>query len=239
MNLAVIPARGGSKRIPRKNVRPFDGKPILAYSVEAALRSGVVDRLVVSTDDPEIAEIARSFGAETPFVRPPELANDHVHIGAVLRHAVRWAIDAGSPPDFVCCLFATAPFLTPDAIRDGLERLRADPGKLYAFGAAQFSFPIQRAVRIRPDGGVEPFRPECMSMRSQDLEPAYHDAGQFFWGRAEAVLSGTSIFSPRSIPVVIPPFRVQDIDSPEDWERAEYLHRALKLSDEHARGIPS
>ena len=239
MNLAVIPARGGSKRIPRKNVRPFDGKPILAYSVEAALRSGVDDRLVVSTDDPEIAEVARSFGAETPFVRPAELANDHAHIGAVLRHAVRWAVEAGSPPDFVCCLFATAPFLTPELVREGFERLRADPEKSYAFGAAQFSFPIQRAIRILPGGGVEPFRPECMPMRSQDLEPAYHDAGQFFWGRAEAVLSGVSIFTPSSVPVVIPSFRVQDIDSPEDWERAEYLHRALKLSENHARGIPS
>ena len=239
MNLAVIPARGGSKRIPRKNVRPFDGKPILAYSVEAALRSGVVDRLVVSTDDPEIAEVARSFGAETPFVRPAELANDHAHIGAVLRHAVRWAVEAGSPPDFVCCLFATAPFLTPELVREGFERLRADPEKSYAFGAAQFSFPIQRAIRILPGGGVEPFRPECMPMRSQDLEPAYHDAGQFSWGRAEAVLSGVSIFTPSSVPVVIPSFRVQDIDSPEDWERAEYLHRALKLSENHARGIPS
>ena len=239
MNLAVIPARGGSKRIPRKNVRPFDGKPILAYSVEAALRSGVGDRLVVSTDDPEIAEVARSFGAETPFVRPAELANDHAHIGAVLRHAVRWAVEAGSPPDFVCCLFATAPFLTPELVREGFERLRADPEKSYAFGAAQFSFPIQRAIRILPGGGVEPFRPECMPMRSQDLEPAYHDAGQFFWGRAEAVLSGVSIFTPSSVPVVIPSFRVQDIDSPEDWERAEYLHRALKLSENHARGIPS
>lgn len=239
MNVAVIPARGGSKRIPRKNVRLFDGKPILAYPIAAARESGCVDRLIVSTDDPEIAAVARAYGAEVPFTRPPELSNDHVHIGAVLRHAVRWLMDQGDAPEFVCCLFATAPFLTAAALREGLEKLRAAPEMQYAFGAVKFPFPIQRAIRILPGGGVEPFQPACMPMRSQDLEEAYHDAGQFFWGRADALLSGASIFTPRSIPIVIPSCRAQDIDTPEDWERAEFLHQALMLSETHARGLPS
>ena len=239
MNVAVIPARGGSKRIPRKNIRPFNGKPILAYSIEAALASGRVDRLLVSTDDPEIAAVARACGAETPFDRPAELADDQTHIGAVLRHAVRWLIAQGTTPELVCCVFATAPFLTPELLRDACDQLRQAPDMQYAFGAARFSFPIQRAVRRLPGGGVEPFQPECMAMRSQDLEPAYHDAGQFFWGRTEALLAGASIFSPRSIPVLIPSHRVQDIDTPEDWERAERLYQALLLPEPHAHRLPS
>ena len=239
MNVAVIPARGGSKRIPRKNVRPFDGKPMLAYSIEAALQSGCVDRLIVSTDDTEIADVARAHGAEVPFLRPSNLADDQTHVGAVIRHAIRWLADQGHAPDFVCGLFATAPFLTAEILRDGFEKLRAAPDKQFAFGVAKFSFPIQRAVRMVPGGGVEPFRPECMAMRSQDLEEAYHDAGQFFWGRTDAFLSGASIFTPRSIPILIPSHRVQDVDTPADWERAEYLYRALKLSENYARGLSS
>lgn len=239
MNVAVIPARGGSKRIPRKNLRPFNGKPILAYAIDAALRCGCVDRLLVSTDDPEVAETARALGAETPFLRPPDLADDHAPLNAVLRHAVQWMRDQGWTPDFVACLFATAPFLTPGILREALQRLQAAPDKQYAFGAARFSFPIQRAVRLTPNGGVEPFQRKCMGMRSQDLEEAYHDAGQFFWGRPDAILQGLSIFTERSIPIVIPSCRVQDIDTPEDWERAELLHQALSLSEDHARRLPS
>jgi pseudaminic acid cytidylyltransferase len=239
MNLALIPARGGSKRIPRKNVRPFNGKPIIAYSIAAALDSGCVDRVVVSTDDPEIADVARAHGAETPFVRPPELSDDHTHIGKVLAHAIRWFLDRNQPPDLVCCLFATAPFLEPGTLREACDRLRSAPDKLFSFGVARFSFPIQRAVRMLPGGGVAPFQPECMGMRSQDLEDAYHDAGQFFWARPHAILAGKSIFSPQSIPILIPSHRVQDIDTPEDWLRAECLHQAIALSDSHARGLPS
>ena len=239
MNVAVIPARGGSKRIPRKNVRPFNGKPILAYSIAAALESGCVDRVVVSTDDPEIADVAQRCGAEAPFQRPTELADDHTPLRAVLAHAVRWFHAQNQSPEYVCCLFATAPFLTPAILRDALDALRRAPDMLYAFGAAKFSFPIQRAIRLLPGGGVEPFRPECMGMRSQDLEEAYHDAGQFFWGRPAAILSNQSIFSPRSIPIVLPSHRVQDVDTPEDWQRAEWLHRAIALSQNHASGLSS
>ena len=239
MNVAIIPARGGSKRIPRKNIRLFNGKPILAYSIEAARESGCVDRLLVSTDDPEIADVARSLGAEIPFVRPNHLADDQTHLDAVMCHAVQWLIDRGESPEYVCCIFATAPFLTGSILREGFQQLQASPDKQHAFGVTKFSFPIQRAVRITPLGGIEPFQPDCMRMRSQDLEEAYHDAGQFFWGRAEAILSRASIFSPTSIPIVIPSYRVQDIDTPEDWIRAEWLHKALMLSENHARRLSS
>ena len=239
MNVAIIPARGGSKRIPRKNIRAFNGKPILAYSIEAAHESGCVDRVMVSTDDPEIADVARSFGAEIPFIRPQTLADDQTHLDAVMSHAVRWLIDQGHAPEFVCGLFATAPFLSGALLREGLHRLQTSPDKQYAFGVAKFSFPIQRAVRITPLGGIEPVQPACMRMRSQDLEEAYHDAGQFFWGRAEAILNRAALFSPTSIPIVIPSHRVQDIDTPEDWARAEWLHKALMLSENHACGLSS
>ncbi len=237
MNAAVIPARGGSKRIPRKNIRLFNGKPILAYSIAAAQESRGVDRLIVSTDDPEIAEVARACGAEVPFLRPSHLSDDQTHLDAVMRHAVRWLMDQGDSPDYVCGLFATAPFLTAEVLGEGLARLQDEPEKQYAFGVARFLFPIQRAIRILPDGGVAPFQPECSAMRSQDLEAAYHDAGQFFWGRTQAVLDGAPLFSPRSIPIVIPSDRVQDIDTPEDWKRAELLYRVLQLSENHARGV--
>ena len=239
MNVAVIPARGGSKRIPRKNIRIFNGKPILAYSIAAARESRCVDRLIVSTDDPEIAEVARAHGAEVPFLRPNHLADDQTHVDAVLRHAVQWLMDQGDGPDYVCGLFATAPFLSAEGLREGLARLQDAPEQQYAFGVARFSFPIQRAIRILPHGGVEPFHPECSAMRSQDLEAAYHDAGQFFWGRTQAILQGLPLFSPLSIPIVIPAYRVQDIDTPEDWERAELLHQALQLAENHARGVSS
>ena len=239
MNVAIIPARGGSKRIPRKNIRAFNGKPILAYSIEAARESGCVDRVMVSTDDPEIADVARALGAEIPFIRPHNLSDDQTHLDAVMSHAVRWLMDQGHVPEFVCGLFATAPFLSGALLHEGLHRLQASPDKQYAFGVAKFSFPIQRAVRITPLGGIEPFQPACMRMRSQDLEEAYHDAGQFFWGRAEAILNRAALFSPTSIPIVIPSHRVQDIDTPEDWARAEWMHKALMLSENHARSIPS
>ena len=239
MNVAIIPARGGSKRIPHKNIRFFNGKPILAYSIEAAKESGCVDRVIVSTDDPVIADVARTLGAEIPFLRPQNLADDQTHLDAVMSHAVRWLLDQGHAPEFVCGLFATAPFITGELLREGLQRLQASPDKQHAFGVAKFSFPIQRAVRITSHGGIEPFQPACMMMRSQDLEEAYHDAGQFFWGRAEAILNRASIFSTTSIPIVIPSHRVQDIDTPEDWARAEWLHKALMLPENHARGLSS
>ena len=229
MNIAIIPARGGSKRIPKKNIKPFCGKPMIAWSIAAARESRCFDRVIVSTDDEKIAVVAQTAGAEIPFIRPAELADDHTGTGAVIRHGLKWVADQGERIDLACCIYATAPFVTATDLQQGMVRLQAAPEKKYAFSVTSFPFPIQRAIRLTADGGVEPFQPECMPMRSQDLEEAYHDAGQFYWGRPEAFLNGPSVFSPLSIPIILPRHRVQDIDTEEDWVRAELLFRALKM----------
>lgn len=231
MNIAIIPARGGSKRIPRKNIRLFNGRPLISYSIAAAQASGCFARIIVSTEDPEIAEVARDYGAETPFLRPADLADDYIGTGAVVNHAVRWLQEQGISLNLICCIYATAPLLTPEVLQEGMERLQAAPDKLFAFSVTSFTFPIQRAVRLVEHGGVEPFQPDCIPKRSQDLEEAYHDAGQFYWGRAQAYLQGAPMFAPHSIPIVLPRHRVQDIDTLEDWVRAEYLHRAIQMAE--------
>ena len=226
MRLAVIPARGGSKRIPRKNIREFAGKPIIAWSIEAARASGCFDRILVSTDDPEIAAVAREHGAEAPFTRPAELADDHVGTVPVIAHAVRWQEEQGDAVTAACCIYATAPFCRAEDLREGL-RLLEQGGADYVFPVAGYGFPIQRAVRLDAEGRVGMFQPEHGATRSQDLEPAYHDAGQWYWGTRDAWLEGRPIFAPDSRAVVLPASRVQDIDTPEDWARAELMFRAL------------
>jgi N-acylneuraminate cytidylyltransferase len=227
MRLAVIPARGGSKRIPRKNIKLFCGKPMIAWSIEAALQSGCCDQVVVSTDDAEIAEVARQWGAQAPFMRPAVLSDDHAGTTAVIAHAINWFAAQGHAPDQVCCLYATAPFVSMDDLRRGLAVL-TETGCDYAFTVTSYAFPIQRAVRITPTGRVEMFNPEHFNTRSQDLEEAYHDAGQFYWGKASAWLQGRIIFSTDSAPVMLPRHRVQDIDTPEDWLRAEWMFKAMQ-----------
>lgn len=227
MKLAIIPARGGSKRIPRKNIKPFCGKPMIAWSIEAALESGCFDRIIVSTDDDEIAEVARQYGAEVPFMRPLELSDDHAGTLPVIRHAIETINSQGRAVEQACCLYATAPFIRAEDLRRGLEILQGS-GSDYAFSVTSYAFPIQRAIRLTPEGRVEMFNPEHFNTRSQDLEEAYHDAGQFYWGRADAWLQGQMIFSPASLPVMLPRHRVQDIDTPEDWVRAEWLFKAMQ-----------
>ncbi|EKF17397.1 pseudaminic acid cytidylyltransferase [Nitratireductor pacificus] len=227
MRLAVIPARGGSKRIPRKNIRPFCGRPMIAWSIDAARGSGCFDKIIVSTDDEEIAAVARQCGAETPFMRPAELSDDHAGTVPVIAHAVEWHRQNGVAPDRVCCLYATAPFVQAEDLRTGLKMLEAEDCA-YVFPVTSYPFPIQRAVRLTGEGRVEMFSPEHFYTRSQDLEEAYHDAGQFYWGRAGAWLGGEPIFSPGSIPLILPSYRVQDIDTLEDWKRAEWLFQALQ-----------
>jgi len=227
MKIAIIPARGGSKRIPRKNIKPFLGKPMIAYSIEAARASGVFDQIIVSTDDAEIATVARKFGAQTPFVRPAELSDDHSTTVEVIRHAVQCCLDEGLPVEYACCIYATAPLIQAEFIRQGLASLQANPDADYAFSVTSFPFPIQRAIRIRTDGRIEAMQPEYRNTRSQDLEAAFHDAGQFYWGRAAAWLAEAPIFSPKALPIVLPQHLVQDIDTEEDWVRAEYLYQAM------------
>lgn len=231
MRLAVIPARGGSKRIPRKNIKPFCGKPMIARSIEAALESGCFDRVIVSTDDAEIADVARQHGADVPFMRPAELSDDYTGTVPVIRHAVEWFIANGEAPEQVCCIYATAPFVTCEDIRRGQEVLAGSDGD-YAFSVTSYAFPIQRAMRITSAGRVEMFNPEHFNTRSQDLEEAYHDAGQFYWGRASAWLAGKALFGMHATPVLLPRHRVQDIDTPEDWERAEWLFKAMQAQAE-------
>ncbi|AQQ67506.1 pseudaminic acid cytidylyltransferase [Microbulbifer agarilyticus] len=225
MKLAVIPARGGSKRIPRKNIKNFCGKPMIAWSIEAALQSGCFDRVIVSTDDQEIADISQELGASVPFLRPAELSGDYVGTIPVIKHAIDWFRERGEVAEYVCCLYATAPFVKSADIKIGLSLL-TDSGADYAFSATSYGFPIQRAIRLTDSGRVEMAYPENFNVRSQDLEEMYHDAGQFYWGNAGAWLQERTVFSPASVPVILPRHRVQDIDTNEDWERAERMFTA-------------
>lgn len=227
MKLAVIPARGGSKRIPRKNIKMFCGKPMIAWSIEAALQSGCFDKVVVSTDDEEIAEVARQYGASVPFMRPAELSDDYTGTIPVIQQAIEWCQANGLAARYVCCLYATAPFVSPEDLRRGYSILEQS-GAQYAFSVTSYAFPIQRAIRLSENGRVEMFNVEHFNTRSQDLEDSYHDAGQFYWGLASAWLQGEMIFSPESSAVLLPRHRVQDIDTPEDWVRAEWLYKAFQ-----------
>jgi pseudaminic acid cytidylyltransferase len=230
MKIAIIPARGGSKRIPRKNIKDFCGKPMLVWSIEAAKLSGLFDHIIVSTDDNEIAESAKEHGAEVPFIRPAELSDDFVGTGDVVKHAVEWVIKNIGKPEFICTIYATAPFIKSTDIVNGLNLLVKNNSQI-AFTVTSFPFPIQRAIKITEKGRVQMFQPEHFQTRSQNLEPAYHDAGQFYWAKTDAVLNGISAFSQHAVPLILPRYRVQDIDTPEDWVRAEQLFK-LMLNEE-------
>ena len=226
MKIAIIPARGGSKRIPRKNIKLFCGKPMIAWSIEAAKKSGLFDHIIVSTDDAEIAEVYKQWGAEVPFMRPAELSNDYVGTGAVIKHAAEWAIQNLGEVEFVCTIYATAPFIKPADLARGWTLLRESDARI-VFTVTSFPFPIQRAIRINENGRAAMFQPEHFSTRSQDLEPAYHDAGQFYWARTDAVLNEVPAFSEAAAPLILPRYQVQDIDTIEDWQRAELMFEAL------------
>lgn len=227
MQLAVIPARGGSKRIPRKNIKEFHGQPMIAWSIQAALNSGCIDEVWVSTDDEEIAAIAQNYGAKIPFIRPANLSDDFATTADVMQHAVQaYQTQYHQLPDYVCCLYATAPFVQQQDLLKGFELIQTKSLD-YVFSATSYPFPIQRAIKLDKDGAVNMFSPEHFNTRSQDLEEAWHDAGQFYWGRSEAWLSKARIFSPQSSTVALPRFRVQDIDTSEDWQRAELMAQLL------------
>ena len=203
---------------------------MIAWSIDAAIKSDCFDAVIVSTDDEEIADIARECGAEVPFLRPPELSGDYAGTVPVVRHAVEWHGHQGIDVGHACCIYATAPFVSAADIRRGFQVL-IDTQCDYAFSVTSYAFPVQRAIRINGEGGVEMFNPENFNTRSQDLEEAFHDAGQFYWGRAAAWLEQKQVFSPGSRPVFLPRHRVQDIDTQEDWDRAEWLFKAM-LSNE-------
>ena len=227
MNLCVIPARGGSKRIPRKNILPFRGKPMIAWSIQAAQKSGCFDKIIVSTDDQEIACVSRLLGAEVPFIRPCDLADDHTGTCEVVEHAVAELQLMGQPSSYVCCLYATAPFVRSVDIRQGFELLNRSREGTVVFTATSFAFPIQRAVSLDVGGYSSAFDPVSAAKRSQDLEEYFHDAGQFYWATASTWRHATNIFD-SGRPLILPRWRVQDIDTIEDWRRAELMHSVIE-----------
>jgi len=223
--LAIIPARGGSKRIPRKNIKPFLGVPLIERTIAILRDAAVFDRILVSTDDDEIRAISMKAGAEVPFERPAELANDFTPTIPVIAHAIGEMARQGAAFDSVCCVYPAAVLSLPADYREAADTLRQS-GADYVFSATSFPFPIQRAVRRAGDGSCEMFWPEHRNTRSQDLEPAFHDAGQFYFGARDAWTEARPIFSPRSRLLLLPRHRVQDIDTLEDWDRAERLFLA-------------
>lgn len=231
--IAIIPARGGSKRIPKKNIKDFFGKPLIAYSIEVALSSNCFEKVLVSTDDENIAEIAKKYGAEVPFLRPKELSDDFTGTQDVVNHALEYLKKESEIYNYVCTIYATAPLLQKEYLIKGYERLK-NSDAINAFSATSMPFPIQRTFRLNKDGRCEMFTPEHYMSRSQDLEEAYQDAGQFYWNNAikEKQNENQIIFSDISIPIILPRYLVQDIDTLEDWTRAEYMYQVLKQSGE-------
>jgi N-acylneuraminate cytidylyltransferase len=225
MNIAIIPARGGSKRIPRKNIKEFCGKPMIAYAITAAKKSNLFDRIIVSTDDEEIARIAKEWGAEIPFVRPVELANDYTTTVPVIVHAIESCIKLGWQFDNVCCIYPCVPFIQIDDLKGALGCLSGGKGD-YCFSIAEYPSSIQRALKLTGDGKTQPFYPEYEATRTQDLEVAYYDAGQFYWGATQAWLTKPKIHR-CGIGYVIPNWRVIDIDTADDWATAELLSQAI------------
>ena len=230
MNVAVIPARGGSKRIPLKNIKKFYGKPIIAYSIEEAKRSELFDRILVSTDSEEIAELAKGYGAEIPFLRPANLSDDFTPAGSVIAHAVNWIQKGMGELSAVCCIHATAPFINKDDLIKAYNIFNSKKWD-FVFSATLFVSPVQRAFTRMKTGGIKMFNPKHFATRSQDLPEAYHDAGMFYWGKVDAWLNNIITFSEKSTIVKIPPYCAVDIDTEEDWARAELFMESLKREE--------
>ena len=224
--LAIIPARGGSKRIPRKNIKSFCGKPIIAYSIIAAQNANIFNRVIVSTDDDEIADTAIKWGADVPFTRPQNLSDDYTTTIDVIKHALKWLNDNNEYYEYTCCIYATAPFIRVQDLKKGYDLL-ANSRNNFAFPVTRFASSIFRALKLTQDNQLTMFWPEQIDTRTQDLPEAYHDAGQFYWGKAEAFLNSPSIFENESCAIVIPRYLAQDIDTPEDWDQAELIYKML------------
>lgn len=224
--VAVITARGGSKRIPRKNIKPFLGKPIIAYSIEAALATGLFDEVMVSTDDEEIAEVARRYGAVVPFMRSENTSNDFATTAEVMAEVLETYADRGERFDYVCCIYPTAPFVTAEALKEAMNLLETGNSDC-VIPVVKFSFPPQRCVVVNKEGKLVPKWPECMKMRSQDLEPYYHDCGQFYCMRVERFMEQKAMWMKDITPFIQDEINVQDIDTEEDWKIAEIKYQVL------------
>lgn len=227
MRLCVIPARGNSKRIPKKNIKNFHGKPIIAWSIELAIKSKCFDKIIVSTDDAKISKIAKDYGAETPFVRPKNLSDDHTETVHVISHAIQWYIRRNIKPQYVCCIYATAPFVKIKDLKRGLKILKKTKCN-FTFLATNYNYPIQRSFKIKNNGKLKMFYPKYLNYRSQDLEQSYHDVGQFYWGTADAWSKKKNIISTNSIPILISRESAVDIDTQEDWKIAEKVFKNFK-----------
>ncbi|MCE3232764.1 MAG: neuA [Rickettsiaceae bacterium] len=228
MKVAIIHARGGSKRIPKKNIKLFHDKPIMAYPIAAAKESGVFDRIIVSTDSPEIAEVAKQYGAEVPYFRAAEFADDYTPTQAVLLNDVQ-ILNKEAPIEYACCIYATAAFCTAKYLQEGLNILKNKDANT-AFSVTTFDFPIYRALKTNTNGALELVYPEHKLTRSQDLPETFHDAGQFYWVNVQKFIANPVLYSDNSYPVTIPRYLVQDIDTLEDWQRAEYMYTTIKNS---------
>jgi len=227
INVAVIPARGGSKRIPGKNIKNFAGKPIISYSIEAAKNCGIFNRIIVSTDCDKIAEVSQSAGAEVPFVRPSELSDDNTPTAPVLEHALKWLESEGCSVKYLCCIYPTAPFVRSEDLIKGYKLL-VENNVSSVFSLTEFEFTIFRGLKINDEGFIEMFWPEHELSRSQDLPTAFHDAGQFYWLDSEKFLKNKKLYAEDAKPVILPRVLVQDIDTLEDWEIAEIMYEACK-----------
>jgi len=234
LKLAIITARGGSKRIPRKNIREFCGKPIIAYSIEAALEANCFDEVMVSTDDAEIAEVSKHWGAQVPFMRSAQTSTDYATTADVLLEVLQEYKKRSINPELACCIYPTAPFITPDCLRTSFEMLQQNDKIDTLIPITCFSYPIQRALRLQ-NGEISLFQPEHLLTRSQDLEPAYHDAGQFYWFRVEKFLKTQTLLSAHTSGIVLPEWQVQDIDNENDWILAELKYQLIQKQNINAK----
>lgn len=230
VTVAIIPARGGSKRIPKKNIKNFLGKPLIAYSIDTAIKSQLFDKVIVSTDDEEIATIAKKYGADVPFMRPKELADDFATSIDAISYTIEELQKQGETFHYVCTIYATAPLLSAKTLIQSYQNIRNSDAKM-AFSATSMPFPIQRTFKITKFGRCKMFWPQNFIKRSQDFEEAYQDAGQFYWEDVTKEWEDIP-FGSQSIPIILPRHLVQDIDTPEDWKRAELMYRVLKQYEE-------
>lgn len=232
-NIAIIPARGGSKRIPHKNIKNFLGKPMISYAIDAAKESGIFSHIVVSTDDEEIATIAKKCGAEVPHMRPKELADDYTPSGAVIANEITWLKEHNITADYYCCIYATVPLIRSFDIKACIEEM-IKTNKARGYTLCNYPFPIWRSCYVK-NGVSQPIWPENMPKRSQDLPEAFHDAGLFYWGTGDAWTIGKpEFYSDKTLAYIVPRYLVVDIDTPEDWHSAELMYQVLKLKEQQS-----
>lgn len=227
MNIAIIPARGGSKRIPKKNIKLFNGKPIISYAIQTAISSNIFDKVIVSTDSKEIADIAIKYGAEIPFFRSKSLADDFSGIHEVIADSLKQMKSLGYSYEYACCIYATAPFINKNDLKEGYKKIKSNKKKA-VIGATSYSYPVQRSFFLNDKQEIEMLFPDKFFSRSQDLDLIMHDAGQFSWASSKVWLDKSIPFGKNHDFVLLPSWRVQDIDTPDDWQRAELIAKLIQ-----------